>query len=383
MSEVQSADIDRHNQEALAELCRLLRFSQGEFELILAVCNSSQHRQVLVEQLQQQCSIGFQTLTLDAETTTLYTTIQHQLSESPPNALMVFGLEAVEDLEHVLTATNQIREEFRQFPFPLVLRLSDNSLKQLIRTAPDFYTWANPIAFETPAEFFLTFLDELIRDVWHQVVQSRENRFLSNEELGLTPNSPRCRELQIALSRLEAQSIALTSAQAAALEFVRGRIADNNTPVAREHYEQSLAQWRPLTEQNGQADTTYRENIGHVQFYLGLWWRNHAVRHRRESESACEQARAYFEAAVSTFEQIQRPDLAAGYINFLAEALHRLERWPELEAIATKAVALHQEQEKPLRQARAAGFLAEVALAKEVLHHPVRVESEVNGRCLR
>ena len=45
-----------HNQEALDELCRLLRFSQGEFALILAVCNSTQHRQTLVEELRQQCS---------------------------------------------------------------------------------------------------------------------------------------------------------------------------------------------------------------------------------------------------------------------------------------------------------------------------------------
>jgi hypothetical protein len=35
MSDLSSTDRDRHNQQALDELCRLLRFSQGEFELIL------------------------------------------------------------------------------------------------------------------------------------------------------------------------------------------------------------------------------------------------------------------------------------------------------------------------------------------------------------
>ena len=36
MSDVSTPEMDGHNQQALEELCRLLRFSQGEFELILA-----------------------------------------------------------------------------------------------------------------------------------------------------------------------------------------------------------------------------------------------------------------------------------------------------------------------------------------------------------
>ncbi|MEM9908859.1 MAG: hypothetical protein AAF921_28015, partial [Cyanobacteria bacterium P01_D01_bin.44] len=173
MSEVPPTDIDRHNQQALAELCRLLRFSQGEFELILAVCNSTRQRQALVEQLRQECPIPFDEITLAPTTTTLFTTLRDSLSSPPPDALMVYGLAGVHDLEQMLTATNQIREEFRQFPFPLVLWLTDRGLKQLIRTAPDFYTWANPVTFETPPAFFLAFLDELTQDVWQQVLQSR------------------------------------------------------------------------------------------------------------------------------------------------------------------------------------------------------------------
>ncbi|MEO1400177.1 MAG: hypothetical protein AAFV72_02870 [Cyanobacteria bacterium J06635_1] len=121
MPEASPTDLDRHNQQALSELCRLLRFSQGEFELILAVCNSAQHRQVLVEQLRQQCPISFDEITLEPTISTLFTTVRDALSRPLPDALMVYGLAGVQDLEQVLTATNQIREEFRQFPFPLVL----------------------------------------------------------------------------------------------------------------------------------------------------------------------------------------------------------------------------------------------------------------------
>ena len=361
MSDLSSTD--RHNQQALDELCRLLRFSQGEFELILAVCNSTRQRQGLVQQLRQQCSVSFEETTLDPSTTTLFTTIRSHIGDPPPAALMVYGLDGVQDLHQMLTATNQIREEFRQFPFPLVLWLTDDGLRQLIRTASDFYTWANTVTFATPPEFFLAFLDEVIHDVWQQVVASRENRFLSNQELGLMPGSARCRELETSLAGLAAQDIALTPEQAAGLAFVQGRIADNNTPAAREHYEHSLAQWQALVEQNNRADVV--EKIGHVQFYLGLWWRNYSVRHRREFGAACQQACDYFAQAVHTFETLQRPDLAARYINHWAEALHRLKDWDALEAVATKALGLHQAQANPIRQARAEGFLAEVALAKD------------------
>ncbi|MBW4462854.1 MAG: hypothetical protein KME47_21835 [Nodosilinea sp. WJT8-NPBG4] len=275
MPDVSPSEIDRHNQQALEELCRLLRFSQGEFELVLAVCNSTQQRQGLVQQLRQQCSVSFAEITLEPSTTTLFTTIRSQIGSPFPDALMVYGLDGVHDLQQLLTATNQIREEFRQFPFPLVLWLTDDGLKQLIRTAPDFYTWANSVTFATPPEFFLAFLDQLIADVGRQVVDSRENRFLSNQELGLTPGSARCRELEASLEVLTAQGIVLTPEQLAGLAFVQGRIADNNTPEAREHYDRSLAQWQALIDQNPSAGAIaqWQENVGHGQFYLGLWWR--------------------------------------------------------------------------------------------------------------
>jgi hypothetical protein len=287
------------NQESLDELCRLLRFAQGEFALIVVECNSTHQRQKLVGQLRQQCPIPFDELTLAANTTTLFTTIRDAIGDPPPAALMVYGLEGTPDLEPLLMATNQIREEFRQFPFPLVLWVTEGGLKQLIRTAPDFYTWANAVTFQTPVEYFIDFLDEVIRDVWQQVCQSRENRFLSNAELGLIPGSLRCRELSTSLAVLAEQQVALSPEQSAALEFVQGRIADQNTPVARDHYERSLAQWQALVEGHGpESSPTWHETIGYVQFYLGLWWGNYAVRHQKEFAAACTQACDYCQAAV-------------------------------------------------------------------------------------
>lgn len=137
-----------NNQEALAELSRLLRFSEGEFALIVAVCDASGQRQDLVEPLRQQCGVPFDEMTLLPSSTTLFTPLRNYVSDSSPAALMVYGLDEVADLKPVLVATNQVREEFRKLPFPLVLWLTDNGLKQMIRTAPDFYNWANVVTFE-------------------------------------------------------------------------------------------------------------------------------------------------------------------------------------------------------------------------------------------
>ena len=64
---------------------------------------------------------------------------------------MVFGLESVKDIDTVLTAANRVREQFRkQFPFPILLWVNDQTLQKLIRLAADLENWASIIEFETP-----------------------------------------------------------------------------------------------------------------------------------------------------------------------------------------------------------------------------------------
>lgn len=369
MTEVSAASISHHNQQALAELCRLVRFSQGEFALILAVCNVTRQRQQLVELLQQQCPVPLTDVPLSPTASTLFSSLNQHLQRtagsSPPAALMVYGLDGVQDVAQVLTATNQIREEFRRWDFPLVLWLTDVSLKHLIRRAPDFYTWGTPITFETPATVFQAFLEDLIADVWQQVLRSRENHFLSHQDLGFTPGSTRSQELEASLAALNAEAIALSPTQMADLAFVQGRVGDNNNDTAREHYERSLAQWQALLAQHGAiAAPRWLEKQGHVQFYLGLWWRNHAERHQQVFAQACQRACRYFQQTVETLKQAQRLDLVAKYMNYWAESLHRLHRWTDLEIVATQALTLHQQYQNPFRTARAYGFLAEVAVAR-------------------
>ncbi|MEM9217987.1 MAG: AAA family ATPase [Cyanobacteria bacterium P01_F01_bin.150] len=370
MAEVQAGDFSNdgcltENRQTLGELCRLLRLSQGEFELILAVCNSSQQRQDLLQHFQQDCPIIVQTITLEPSTTTLFTTLQRQVQLPALDALMIFGLDTVQDLAPVLTATNQIREEFRHLPFPIILWLTDDTLKQLIRLAPDFYTWANTFTFHSPTQVFTTFLDELIDDVWQQVKQARENDFLDNETLQLTPGSPRRQELETSLPILEQRGVTLAKEQLASLAFLQGRISNNNTPVARHHYQESLTHWQELIESQPHDSKhweLWQERRGYVQFYLGLWWLTRATRYQREMELAYEESHRYFQKAVDTFDSIQREDRVAHIISFLAELVYLRKRWPDLEKVASRASELQAKFNNSIRQARAEGFLAEVDL---------------------
>ncbi|NEO42780.1 MAG: hypothetical protein F6K55_00830, partial [Moorea sp. SIO4A3] len=101
------------NQDSLTELIQLIKHSQGEFSLILAVGNYGVLRRQISEQLQQQCPIPIRELVLEQSVKTLYTTIVEELGPEQPEALMVSGIDSVNCIEEVLTATNQIREEFR------------------------------------------------------------------------------------------------------------------------------------------------------------------------------------------------------------------------------------------------------------------------------
>ncbi len=129
----------------------------------------------------------------------------------------------------------------------------------------------------------------------------------------------------------------------------------NNQAEARQHYKRSLALY-PVTGNQVKK--------GIVYLHLGLWWRSYALQQRREYEEACQQARKYFQQAIATFKDADRQDFVSKYISYLAEVLHRLEQWQELERIAKEALQLEQIKTSPFRQARMYGFLAEVALAK-------------------
>lgn len=405
---------DDPNQEALEELARAIEWNLGQFSLILARCNSANLRSHLIQRLREICPVEIREMVLDTSVKTLYSTIQAEFSEVQPQALMVCGLESVSTLDRLLTGANQVREEFRKnFHFPLVWWVTDEVLQKLIRLAPDLQSWFTTVEFEIATEELIHCIQKTAEDVFAKVLDTGAGIFLDHAALNLGTGSTPCSELESARHELESRGVRLDSELEASLGFVLGRAVDGSIEQSRHHFERSLALWRlqesseeetfksdnvsPLTppyqggvshtptsaippyqgtDQTNQNLPPYQggdrggqnpkslERIGCVLHSLGLWWRTYAERHRAEYEVACSRAKEYFQQCVEVFEQAQRPDLVAKFINALGEILQRLQQWDELEVVAQKALSLHQTYPDSIRLARVHGFLAEVHLAK-------------------
>ncbi|HBL58909.1 MAG TPA: hypothetical protein DDZ80_10440 [Cyanobacteria bacterium UBA8803] len=348
-------DVASYNQNSLNTLIRAIKGGQGNFSLILARCNYTTLREQIVQQLQEQCPLTVRELLLEQSVKTLYSTIETKLGQEEPSAVMVFGLESVSALEQLLRATNRVREEFRNFAFPLVLWINDEVLQKLIRLVPDFESWATSVEFKIATAELIDFIEQTTDKVFAKILDAGANLFLDNAALNLGIGSPRRVELESARRELQNRGMNLDPALEASLEFVLGRNAGDSLKQSRHHYERSLAFWE-------QSDNLERR--GCLLFFLGLWWHTYALGHRNKYETACHRAKDYFQQAVEVFEQAKRSDLAAKFINALGDALQRIEHWGELETVANKALVLHQTNLDFFKLARAYGLLAEVALAK-------------------
>ncbi|NEO33972.1 MAG: hypothetical protein F6K36_26865 [Symploca sp. SIO3C6] len=143
----QPEKIASHNWTSSKILMRAIIKSQGDFSLILARCNCRNLREGIVQQLQEHSPVEITELVLDHSVNTLYTTISEELGNEQPSVVMVSSLESVSSLDQLLVATNQVREEFRNFACPVVLWVTDEVLKKLIRLVPDFENWATSVEF--------------------------------------------------------------------------------------------------------------------------------------------------------------------------------------------------------------------------------------------
>ncbi|WP_413161290.1 eIF2A-related protein [Capilliphycus salinus ALCB114379] len=361
MSDVyQPESVTVHNQNSIHQLIRAMRLSQGEFSLILACCSYKIVADRIIEEVRNRCSLRWREIVLDAKTPTLLTTLIEQIQGEKPDAVMVFGLESVVDLDQFLLAAKRNIEEFNNFSFPVILWVTDEVIHKMIRLAPDLHNRATSIEFLIETDELILFLKSTVDDVFQAVLASPENLFLENTAFQLETGSSRRIELQSARKLLKQRGIKLETELEAGLEFVLGRVADNTTEESRQHYEQSLALWQQIGN---------LEKQGHLFFYLGSWWLNYAIRQPAQYESACLRAKEYFTRCVNAFKVEKRLDLVARFINFLAEVLHRLGEWDSLEKLVAKqpkinALWLHKKYPNLFRSARCYGFLAEVELAK-------------------
>lgn len=394
------------NERSLNTLARAITLSIGQFSIILARCNYANLRAEIVQQLKQRCSIDLRELYLTSSVKTLYTTIQAELGDQYPDALMVFGLEWVTAIDQVLTSTNQIREEFRKnLQFPLVLWVNDDILQKLIQLAPDFKSWAaTSIKFEITTDDLVSNLHQTADAVFAAILNLGAGRFLDNTSLNQALGSRHSLELEFVAKDLQNRGATLPPDLTANLQFLRGRSADASGDKlrARQLYEESLQYWQsvPSTLSSPTASPsspppsspspsspppssslTPLERHGCILFYLGLWWRQNAVLHRPQYRISCLKAKDYYRQCVEGFLQGERPELAARFINAWGEVLTRLDLTDELATVAEMAISLHQTYSEPLRLGYGYGLQAEVAVREgdwSVARHFAALALETN-----
>ncbi|MBD2068244.1 PD40 domain-containing protein [Leptolyngbya sp. FACHB-671] len=357
MTKPLSDSVTAQNNESLRMLARSLTLSQGQFSLILALCNYRSLQHTLTLQLQEQYHAKLEEISLAPTAIAFEVASPEETAAESLPALITFGLETLYDLDALLVSINQTRDEFRKnFSFPLVLWVTNPVLQRLIRVAPDFYSWAAvPIEFEIPNEELVRFIKHTSDKAFEIILEVGAGIFLDTNALDLGTESPLRAELEFTRYELQKRGVELEPEIEASLEFLLARDADSSMEQSRQHYERSLELWQQL--QN-------LERQGCVLYSLGLWWRTYAVECRSEAEESRIRAKAYFQQCTERFEQAGRNDLCAKFINALGVSLQDLHQWEELEIVARKALDLHRTYSEPFRLARAYGLLAELALSK-------------------
>ncbi|MBL1203524.1 MAG: response regulator [Nostoc sp. GBBB01] len=287
--------------------------------------------------LYKRCSLVIEELPLDPSAETLYTTICERFNQEQPDALMVWGLESVVNLDGLLHATNNVRDSFRLFSFPVVLWVTDSVWSKLRRKAPDFINWASPIV-----EFKLSVQQQmaLLRENADKAFAEQPEFSLDNAELEVLQ-----RDLQNSGQELKSEYKA-TFAFILGLNYYKNSLFDK----AIKQYEQSLDFW----QQNHQY-----EQSEIILFHLILAY-------YLNGKQYLEETKYYIQKYLALFEQTNCPNFLGKHISKLGEVLRQLEEWEQLQLLATKALAIHQEHGNLQKMAQDYSFLAEVSLKKNL-----------------
>ncbi|MGB7313766.1 MAG: hypothetical protein WA939_12590, partial [Nodosilinea sp.] len=375
------AEILAHNRPALTELQRAITLRPNRFSLVLARCNYSRLQRLVVDHLQTTASLAERPLverSLSAHVTTLLQSLTAKPLTVLPAALMVTGLEQVQNVAAVFKAANLGRNAFpKALPFPVVLWVSDRTLSSLTRHAPDFKSFAAaPIPFEYPPGELIHSLYTSTNDLFATMLTLGNDSPHHTKAFDYQPGSALRTELEFALVDIAQAHTTLNGELKASLDFLKGRdaLGRSDLDVARYHFEQSLTYWQKNTHSSPAPllspapaspltplPPTPRQKQAVLLFYLGVTCRSQAVLQRVVYDLMLHKAEGHFSACLRIFRDLQQPDLVGKFIHALAEVQQKLGAWVALARTAEAGLALHRQD--PTRLARDHGYLAEVALA--------------------
>jgi WD40 repeat protein len=345
--------------DALLELAFGVEASQGQFKLILARCNHRQLRSRAITGLKSLVDLKIQELQLTESTQTLLKTIQSTVAHPFPDALTIWGFECVFDLDRLLNATNQVREEFRKFPFPIILWVNDEVLRKLIILVPDFESWATITEFTLATSELTELLNQHTKRIFRELLAIDASRFLMGHPLMKAEDR---REFSQTLDELRSRKVSLEPELRANVQFILGRheYEQDELESANQKYVQSLSFWENASDHPISVSALEKQAI--VLLHLGLSYFRLADLQSTQSREHWQTARHYFQACIEVLDAANRRDLVSRFITYLSEVLRYLEAWKDLKNTVDRAVPLHQQYGRPLQLAADYGFLAEIAI---------------------
>ncbi|TAF11231.1 MAG: hypothetical protein EAZ77_01350 [Nostocales cyanobacterium] len=388
-------DINDGNARSLRSLTRAISLSQGEFSLVLVCCNYGSLRDLILQKLTETVgdSEKIQKIVLSANSLSLYTSIHSQQQVHQPAALMILGLESVENLDDLLISINQIRDEFRKrHPFPMVIWVNEEVLQKVVKLAPDFASWAaTPIKFAMTSPALIEFLQQETDSLFARALHNEtpQNQQIKSYYSRIEQVWVRSYELHFAIKDLENRGINLQPSLNASLQFVFGLddYVSDRINSALNHFRQSLQFWsndqvEAETQITGEWDqgriiewdnlspsphlpispSPYLLKQGVLLLYIGLCYCRLTEQNQTESYQHWQAAKDYFQQCLHTFNLAERIDLVAEFIGQLADVLQSLSAWSELQTVAAKALELHQNYGGQIQLACDYGLLAQVAV---------------------
>ncbi|WP_414569314.1 eIF2A-related protein [Nostoc sp. CCY 9925] len=392
------ADIRANNERALRSLGRAIALSNGQFSLVLVCCDYRVLQEEMLQRLEEMSSglYQIQKVVLPHNARSLYTTIHLQLvtRDQPPSALMILGLELVDELDDFLRSINHIRDEFRKrHPFPIIVWMNDEVLQKVVRLAPDFASWAaTPIHFEMTTRSLLQFLQQETDSLFAKVLpkntaQPQAPKFTENYST-LEQVWEHNYELHFAIRELQNRGITLEPELHASLEFVFGldNYVSDRINIALSHFQKSLQVWQKLGESEGGKGENEKLPLspllpapfsspsppsppspillrqGILLFYLGLCCCRLAEQNQAENRRHWLAAKSYFQQCLNILQIAGCINIVAEFIGQLAEVLQNLQDWEQLQIVAQRSLELHQIYGNQIQLACDYGFLAQVAV---------------------
>ncbi|MDM8539965.1 hypothetical protein QUF90_02650 [Desulfococcaceae bacterium HSG9] len=366
------------NQRSLKRIMRTLTLSEGVFTLIIAHCNYIGLRLKIAEQMLHDAPLKIHQVALPSSVKTLYTYLNAQLRDVSPQAVMVMGFESIDEIDRVLIAANQVREEFRKnLRCPLVLWVNDNALNRFMRVAPDFKSWSgSPIRFEPEPDDLLAALHYYVAFLFAETL---EESTLA-EDIRVADDKPEpianlLKPSELDAFRVDARILDLESDLElnAGLQLLQGYASQQRGDyiTSLNQFNMSLFFWKK-TQNNKHAAALHYYMAGCYEQKGEL---KEACRHYRKGLHLIRSHDDLNQSLKSTFKI--NLIIHQKYTLKLCNVLLQLEKWEEMQAAAAQVLPLEgsgfEHHYELIMRAAIKQFLAEAALHNEQWEQAVTI----------